>query len=100
MKVTREEQLIRSWKREEAAAHVHGWDFSHIEGRYETGDDLPWDYDGIVREYLRDDMTLLDYDTGGGEFLRSLGHPAERTSATEGYPKREALPGGPLAPGH
>ena len=91
MKVTREEQLIRSWKREEAAAHVHGWDFSHIEGRYETGDDLPWDYDGIVREYLRDDMTLLDYDTGGGEYLLSLGHPYSKTAATEGYPPNVEL---------
>lgn len=31
------------------------------------------------------DLDILDYDTGGGEFLLSLGHPFERTSATEGY---------------
>ncbi|MBQ6421121.1 MAG: class I SAM-dependent methyltransferase [Clostridia bacterium] len=30
-------------------------------------------------------MKLLDYDTGGGEFLLSLGHPYKNTCATEGY---------------
>lgn len=25
------------WKAEEAVAHIHGWDFSHIEGRYDRG---------------------------------------------------------------
>lgn len=31
-------------------------------------------------------MYLLDYDTGGAEFLLSLRHPFGRTAATEGYP--------------
>lgn len=30
-------------------------------------------------------MNILDYDTGGGEFLLSLNHPYDKTSATEGY---------------
>ena len=30
-------------------------------------------------------MQILDYDTGGGEFLLSLNHPYNKTSATEGY---------------
>lgn len=84
------------WLEEEAQAHIHGWDFSHIRGRFGEERDLPWDYRRLAREYLREDMALLDYDTGGGEFLLSLGHPAERTAATEGYPPnvklcREAL---------
>lgn len=87
----KEEKLIEFWKQEEAMAHIHGWDFSHIEGRYRAGEDLPWDYDGIVREYLRDDMRLLDYDTGGGEYLLSLGHPYDHTAATEGYPPNVEL---------
>ena len=82
---------IREWKREEALAHIHGWDFSHIRGRYREEDDLPWDYRQIVNGYRRDDMTLLDYDTGGGEFLLSLKHPYENTCATEGYPPNVAL---------
>lgn len=78
-------ELKEVWKKEEEAAHIHGWDFSHIHGRYEEEEDLPWDYGKIVRQYLKSDLDILDYDTGGGEFLLSLGHPFERTSATEGY---------------
>ena len=73
------------WKNEEKAAHIHGWDFSHIHGRYEEETDLPWDYKRIIERYLNQDMSILDYDTGGGEFLLSLNHPYDKTSATEGY---------------
>ena len=77
--------LYRLWKQEEQSAHIHGWDFSHIEGRYEEEQDLPWDYEEIVRSNLNDHSRLLDYDTGGGEFLLSLNHPYNLTYATEGY---------------
>ena len=79
------EQLISIWKREEEQAHIHGWDFSHIEGRYEEENNLPWDFKEIIQSYLQKDSKLLDIDTGGGEFLLSLGHPYENTAATEGY---------------
>lgn len=79
------------WKQEEAQAQIHGWDFSHIEGRYEEEHDLPWDYRALVQSFRRDDLRLLDMDTGGGEFLLSLGHPYERTAATEGYPPNVEL---------
>ncbi|AWE42096.1 class I SAM-dependent methyltransferase [Actinobaculum sp. 313] len=85
------DELRVSWKREEDAAHIHGWDFSHIHDRYTEEHDLPWDYEAIVRSYLRDDTELLDIDTGGGEFLLSLNHPHTRTSATEGYPPNVIL---------
>ena len=85
------DKLREIWKKEESAAHIHGWDFSHINGRYEEEEDLPWDYEKIVREYLREHMKLLDYDTGGGEFLLSLRHPHQNTYATEGYPPNAAL---------
>lgn len=80
------EELKSQWKKEEGEAHIHGWDFSHIYGRYEEEQDLPWDYESIVRHYLTKDAELLDFDTGGGEFLLSLKHPHPKTSATEGYP--------------
>lgn len=80
------EALKTIWKNEENIAHIHGWDFSHIHGRYEEEQDLPWDYEAIVRQYLARDTELLDYDTGGGEFLLSLRHLYSNTSATEGYP--------------
>ena len=92
------EQLKEVWKNEEEIAHIHGWDFSHIEGRYTEQDDLPWNYDTIVRRYLKDEMKLLDYDTGGGEYLLSLGHPYENTAATEGYPPNVKLCQEVLAP--
>ncbi len=78
-------ELKAIWKKEEEAAHIHGWDFSHIRGRYEEEADLPWNYREVVRRYLDGDMNILDYDTGGGEFLLSLKHPFHRTAATEGY---------------
>ena len=80
------ERLKAQWKAEEENAHIHGWDFSHINDRYEEENDIPWDYEKVIRGYLTDDMKILDMDTGGGEFLLSLGHPYENTAATEGYP--------------
>ena len=43
-------------------------------------------------------MRLLDIDTGGGEFLLSLGHPHGMTAATEGYPPNVELCRGKLIP--
>ncbi len=85
------EELANSWKAEERIAHIHGWDFSHIRGRYTEESDLPWDYREIVLRYLKPEMRLLDVDTGGGEFLLSLHHPYENTAAAEGYPPNVAL---------
>ncbi len=85
------EQLRETWKREEQAAHIHGWDFSHIRDRYEEEHDLPWDYDAIVRARLDREAMLLDYDTGGGEYLLALEHPCHRTAATEGWPPNVEL---------
>lgn len=85
------EQLLKVWLQEEEAAHIHGWDFSHIRGRYEVEHDLPWHYEEIVRRHLRPETKLLDIDTGGGEFLLSLGHPCENLAATENYPPNVEL---------
>ncbi|MBR3808202.1 MAG: HAD-IIB family hydrolase [Lachnospiraceae bacterium] len=84
-------ELKSIWMEEEKAAHIHGWDFSHINGRYEESAELPWNYKQIIKQYLNDDMNILDYDTGGGEFLLSLIHPFDKTSATEGYPPNVKL---------
>ncbi len=98
MNTDRINELRKEWEAEEKIAHIHGWDFSHIHGRYEEEDDLPWDYKKIIDEKLSSDMKLLDFDTGGGEFLRSLNHPYKNTAATEGFPpnvelcKKELLP--------
>ncbi len=85
------EALRKAWLEEEAIAQIHGWDFSHIHGRYEEETDLPWDYAQIVRQYLSPEKKLLDIDTGGAEFLLSLGHPYGNTSATEAFPPNVEL---------
>ena len=86
-----QQKWIEQWLREEQAAHIHGWDFSHLDGRYEEENDLPWDYRETIRRYLTPTSRLLDLDTGGGEFLLSLGHPHRLTAATEAYPPNVAL---------
>ena len=80
-----ENELVRLWKEEERIAHIRGWDFSHIAGRSAEQTDFPWDYRKTILQYLTPDKKLLDVDTGGGEFLLSLGHPDYNTAATEGY---------------
>ena len=85
------EALIQSWRGEEKIAHIHGWDFSHIDGRCVEDTGFPWDYRQVIGEYLKPEMKLLDMDTGGGEFLLSLGHPYENTAATENYPPNVQL---------
>ncbi len=82
---------LAQWLQEEETAHIHGWDFSHIQGRYAEQDDLPWDYRGLVGQYLQPERKLLDIDTGGGEFLLSLNHPCCNLAATENYPPNVAL---------
>ena len=78
-------ELISAWKAEEKIAHIRGWDFSHIDGRYTEQGNLPWDYRAVIRQYLRPEMKIMDIDTGGGEFLLSLNHPHENTAAMENY---------------
>ena len=83
-------EMIRKWKAEEEIAHIHGWDFSHIDGRC-IEEPLPWEYAQVIAQYLKPEMRLLDIDTGGGEFLLSLNHPYENTAATENYPPNVQL---------
>ena len=90
--------LEQKWLEEERIAHMLGWDFSHIHGRYTEEDDLPWNYAQIIAKYLRPEHKLLDMDTGGGEFLLSIGHPHRNTSATEAWPPNVKLCQDRLAP--
>jgi SAM-dependent methyltransferase len=83
--------LLQTWKAEEEIAHIHGWDFSHIDGRYSEDTDFPWNYREVIASYLQPEMRLLDIDTGGGEFLLSLEHPHANTAATENYPPNAQL---------
>ncbi|MEV1173547.1 class I SAM-dependent methyltransferase [Nonomuraea sp. NPDC049784] len=62
-----------------------GWDWAVFRGRMTSADDLPWDYEELVRERLPKAASLLDLGTGGGELLSSLAPLPPRTAATEGY---------------
>ena len=75
----------QQWLAEEAIAHIHGWDFSHLDGRCVDIGEIPWNYEEIVQAHRLDSHKLLDIDTGGGEVLLTFGHPHENTYATEGY---------------
>lgn len=75
----------RDWLWEQELAHIHGWDFSHIDGRYAEEESLPWDYRKVIDAYRKPEQRMLDIDTGGGEFLLSLKHPHTNTASTEGY---------------
>jgi SAM-dependent methyltransferase len=73
------EYLIKEYN-----THFAGWDFSCLDGRMEQ-DPLPWDYKNIVGKNISGKETLLDMDTGGGEFLSSLSNLPKNVYATEGY---------------
>ncbi|MBQ7944037.1 MAG: class I SAM-dependent methyltransferase [Lachnospiraceae bacterium] len=94
----KELELREIWENEEKIAHIHGWDFSYLQGRWEEEEDLPWDYKTIIEQYINNDMNILDYDTGGGEFLLTLKHPYDKTAATEGFPPNVELCKETLAP--
>lgn len=86
------EKLREYWKAEESIARIKGWDFSHIDGKFKSKEnEMPWNYKRVIQKYMKDSDRILDIDTGGGEFLLSLNHPYELTSATEGYAPNAAL---------
>lgn len=90
------EQWKNKWLEEERHAFA-GWDFSHLENRWQH-EPLAWDYRAIVGENLRPADRLLDMGTGGGEFLLTLGHPYENTTVTEAWPPNIRLCRSRLAP--
>ena len=45
----KEKELIDIWKREESVAHIHGWDFSHIEGRNGLALELSTHHTGLLK---------------------------------------------------
>ncbi len=78
------EDLKKDWTAEENFP-FHGWDFSHLDGRWESSD-LRWDYKRIILSAINPSDNLLDMGTGDGQFLLSLNHPHKNTSITESYP--------------
>lgn len=65
-------------------ATMSGWDFSWLKGRAD-GEGPSWDYGQRARVLLPRSRSLLDIDTGGGEFLTSLAPLPPQTVATENW---------------
>ena len=78
------DDLSARWKRMEKLP-FSGWDFSLVSTTAKT-EPLPWDYRKEVQKAIERKETLLDMDTGGGEFLASLPKLPAQTFATESYP--------------
>lgn len=76
------------------SASFQGWDFSFVDNRF-LEESTSWDYRSLLLNRIPKVNSLLDIDTGGGEFLRSMGETTSLpldTSATEKY-----LPNIPIA---
>ncbi len=62
-----------------------GWDFGYVSKRM-LESQPSWNYRQLVLGKAKNVISLLDLDTGGGEFLSSLQPLPPNTYATEGYP--------------
>ena len=67
--MTREE--CRTLCMAEERAFYNGWNFAHLNGRWEE-DPLPWDFREEILAHLREDSVFLDLASGGYGFLLSL----------------------------
>jgi len=74
-----DELISEAWQHDFA-----GWNFSFVAKRM-LESQPSWDYQQLVLEKIRAANSLLDLDTGGGEFLASLQPLPHQTCATEGY---------------
>lgn len=81
---TTDNTALREYLEKEACAPFTGWDFSYVRDRMQE-DVLPWSYKDLVARHLSEANSLLDLDTGGGEFLDSFVSLPPKTCATEGY---------------
>ena len=76
-----------------------GWDFTYLAGRRTTIRPADtWDYTSTVVAAIRTARSMLDMDTGGGEFVASLPQRPPRTCATEAYPPNLPVARARLAP--
>ncbi len=58
---------------EQEIAHIKGWDFSHIRERYREEDDLPWDFESIIKSYLRENIKLAYRSIKGNKGSHTAG---------------------------
>jgi SAM-dependent methyltransferase len=84
------DENLKKYLLSEEQESFQGWDFSYLDGRWES-EPLSFDYTQILNNYRRSTDILLDMGTGGGEFIKSLGHPYHQISVTEGWQPNLAL---------
>jgi hypothetical protein len=82
---------------EAASVPLEGWNFRWLDGRA-SGSDPSWSYPALARNLLRDNPSVLDIDTGGGELLASLAPLPARTTAVESWPPNLPVASLRLAP--
>ena len=76
-----------------------GWDFSYLADRRVTMRPAgTWDYTDEVVAAIPNATSMLDMDTGGGEWLASLPGRPPQTHATEGYSPNVVVARGRLEP--
>lgn len=92
-----QEKLIETWKDEERQPFI-GWDFSYLEGRMLEGQP-DWSYSARAAELMKQSLSVLDLDTGGGErFLELREYWPSKVVATEHYPPNFRLATERLSP--
>jgi SAM-dependent methyltransferase len=84
--------ISEAWKHE-----FSGWDFVYISKRM-LQNEPSWHYHRLVLEKIKTANSLLDLDTGGGEFLFSLQPLPQHTFATEAYPPNVPIAKSRLGP--
>lgn len=98
--VTDEEVL--DWLRAERARPFRGWEFSYLDGRRETVDTKPWQFDPMLVEAIGRADAMVDLGTGDGRYLTTrLAETARRprlVCATEGHRPNVPLARDRLAP--
>jgi SAM-dependent methyltransferase len=87
--------LLARWRVEEERPFA-GWDFSHLDGRWQEHGPS-WSYPDLVRRHATGASSLLDIGTGGGELLLGLRDALPGfTVAVEGHPPNIRLAAGAL----
>jgi SAM-dependent methyltransferase len=89
--------LIEKWNHEEQYPFT-GWDFSYLDGRMLEGQP-GWSYSARAAELLKQSLSVIDLDTGGGERLLKLReYWPNKVFATENYPPNFKLASERLSP--
>jgi len=78
-------------------APIHGWSFSWLDGRASESRP-PWQYRELVAAAAAEAGSVLDIDTGGGEYLASITPLSASVFATEGHAPNVTIAATRLSP--